>query len=337
MIEKEGKKKLSIIVPVYDVEKYIRPCIESIFLQGLKEEDFEVIIVNDGTKDHSMEVIQDIIDKHSNITIIDQDNQGLSVARNNGIEIAKGDYLLMPDSDDILIADSLNPLLEIALKSKADLVVADFLKRSDSEMKLPISQNKLITEEKSGNRLFIEDFVASECYVWRTLYRKDFINKNNLRFQPDIAFEDIPFTFECYLKAENCIRTHWLLYIHRKRYSSLSSHDSFNLKKAHDFCIAIAKAWQLKQTYRLSNKLTTKFNDAVFDVYMNLLYRTLYIIDNNTDKVEIIRMIRKKVPDLRFTHGLKQRGHSFLYRTSPRLYIELLVTKKRFIWNHHGI
>ena len=91
---------LSIIVPVYNVEKYIRTCIESIFRQGLDEDCFEVIIVNDGTQDKSMDVIADIIHRHSNIIVIEQESQGVSVARNRGIEMARGEFLIMPDSDD---------------------------------------------------------------------------------------------------------------------------------------------------------------------------------------------------------------------------------------------
>lgn len=82
--------QLSIIVTVYNVEKYIRACMESIFKQGLDEKTFEVIIVNDGTQDRSMEVIQDFIEQHKNITVINQENQGLSMARNNGMAIARG-------------------------------------------------------------------------------------------------------------------------------------------------------------------------------------------------------------------------------------------------------
>ncbi len=93
---------LSIIVPIYNVEQYVRACIESIYRQGLDEDRFEVILVNDGTKDKSMEVIQDIIQQHKNITVVHQENQGLSVARNNGMAIAKGEYLLMSDSDELL-------------------------------------------------------------------------------------------------------------------------------------------------------------------------------------------------------------------------------------------
>ena len=127
--EKENTNiQLSIIVPVYNVEMYIRPCIESIFNQGLDEKYFEVIIVNDGTEDRSMEMIQDLIIFHKNIIVINQKNQGISIARNVGIAAANGEYILMPDSDDLLIENSLKPLLDIAIKTKADLVVADYLK-----------------------------------------------------------------------------------------------------------------------------------------------------------------------------------------------------------------
>ena len=94
---------LSFIIPVYNVEKYIRTCIESIYQQDLDENSFEVIIVNDGTKDRSMEMIADLIEQHSNIIVINQENQGLSVARNNGIIKAMGEYIAMIDSDDLIL------------------------------------------------------------------------------------------------------------------------------------------------------------------------------------------------------------------------------------------
>ena len=97
---------LSIIVPVYNVEEYVRPCLESIFKQDLDDSRFEVIIVNDGSTDRSMEMIADIIQAHSNITVINQENLSLSVARNNGIAVAKGEYIIMPDSDDLLTENS---------------------------------------------------------------------------------------------------------------------------------------------------------------------------------------------------------------------------------------
>ena len=172
---------LSIIVPVYNVEQYIRTCIKSIFRQDLDEERFEVIIINDGTTDNSIDVIQDIINQHCNITIINQVNQGLSVARNNGIATAKGEYILMPDSDDMLVENSIKPLLDLALKSKADLIVADFLKMTSEEIdnsKGIILQEMTVTE-KNGWQMLLEDLNPYECYVWRTLYRRQFIISNH--------------------------------------------------------------------------------------------------------------------------------------------------------------
>ena len=155
---------LSIIVPVYNVENYIRPCMESIFRQDLDENTFEVIIVNDGTEDRSMEVIQDIIEQHKNITVLNQENQGLSVARNNGIAKAKGEYVLMPDSDDLLIENSLKPLLEKAIETRVDLVVADFIALKDQEIKemhlhIP-KQPTPVYIEKTGERLIVDNTQA---------------------------------------------------------------------------------------------------------------------------------------------------------------------------------
>ena len=217
--------KLSIIVPVYNVEKYIRPCIESIFKQGLDDNDFEVIIVNDGTPDHSMEMIEDIIQQHNNITVINQENLSLSVARNNGIAAAKGEYILMPDSDDLLIENSLKPLLEKALETKADLVVADFLKMTNEEIDslTTIPQNDFVFQEKTGEKPFLEVLNPNYCYVWRTLYRKEFLTSKNISFVPHLKYEDILFTHECYLKARCCIKTNIVLYIYRRRLGSLTN------------------------------------------------------------------------------------------------------------------
>jgi glycosyltransferase involved in cell wall biosynthesis len=149
---------LSIIVPVYKVEKYIHTCIESIYKQGLDEDSFELIIVNDGTPDNSMEMIQDIIAQHKNITIINQENQGISMARNNGIAIAKGQYILMPDSDDLLIENSVKPLLEKALETKADMVVADFVEMNDEEI-LSFSKKNSCSQRYSLRRLLANRYI----------------------------------------------------------------------------------------------------------------------------------------------------------------------------------
>ena len=153
--------QLSIIIPVYNVEKYIQFCIESIFRQGLDETSYEIIIVNDGTRDDSMKVIEELYSQHHNIIVIEQENQGSWVARNTGMTKASGEYILFADPDDLLIDDSLQPLLAKALETKADIVVADYLEMNDKEIneiyRNPPCQKDFTIQEKTGEQLFLED------------------------------------------------------------------------------------------------------------------------------------------------------------------------------------
>ena len=316
---------LSIIVPVYNVEKYIRPCIESIFKQGLDDADFELIIINDGTKDRSMEVIADIISQHNNITVINQENQGLSVVRNNGIAAAKGDYILMPDSDDLLIENSLKPLLEIAHNSHADLVVADFLSMNDDEIEHTIisqlQQEEFDYKEKTGEELFLQDLDPYHCYVWRTLFRREFLLENNLTFVPGIYIQDVPFTHECYLKAKKCFRTSWLLNIYRKGHESATF--SFNPQKAKDFCTAIAKTWELTHLDGLSPQIQNKLREDVYTSFSVMIWITIHKIKRVSERIDIIDSLKRQAPDLWFRNGTKQKLESYMYRLLPHLYIHL--------------
>lgn len=322
---------LSIIIPVYNVERYIRSCIESIFKQGLDENRFEVIIVNDGTQDQSMDMISDIIKQHNNIFVINQENQGLSVARNNGISAAKGEYILMPDSDDLLIENSLHPLLEKALESQADLIVADFLSMTDEEIKNTntslIQKKKCNYIEKTGEELFLQDLNPYQCYVWRTLFRRVFLISNNLTFVPGIYIQDMPFTHECYLKANKCIRASWLLNIYRKGHESATY--SFNKKKTKDFCIAIAKTWELTQKEGLSINIQNKLREDVYTSFSTVIWIIVHKIEKASDRIAIINFLKQQAPDLWFKNGTKQILRSFLYRYQPHLFIFLqyIITK----------
>lgn len=318
--------KLSIIVPVFNVEDYIRPCLESILRQGLDDDCYEIIIVNDGTQDKSMEVISDIIKTHHNIQIVEQKNQGLSVVRNNGIAMAKGEYILMPDSDDLLIDNSLSTLLEAALSTKADLVVADFVNMTDEEIEYsmthpPQQKTEFEYKEKTGEQLFLEDLDPYQCYVWRTLFRRDFIIENNLAFVPGIYIQDVPFTHECYLKAKKCIRTSWLLNIYRRGHESATF--SFNLKKVKDFCTAIAKTWELTRLDGLSLKVQDKLQEDVYTSFSMMTWITVHKLKKMSERIEVIDFLRQQAPDLWFRNGLVRKLTSVLYRFFPHLFVHL--------------
>lgn len=311
---------LSIIVPVYNVEKYIRSCMESIFRQNLDESIFEVIIVNDGTPDHSMEMIQDIITQHSNISVINQENLSLSVARNNGIAKARGEYIIMPDSDDLLIDNSLSILLGEAIKSKADLIVADFLEMNDEEIDelTTIEQPPLIIMERKNEELYMQDLNPNQCYVWRTLYRRSFLVDNNISFVPGISCQDVPFTNECYLRSKNSLRVNILLNIYRRRLMSATSF--FNKKKCMDLCTAVAATWKLRNIKGLSDEVKLRLCDNVFVSFSLIFYVMIKGVKSCKDRREIFSCLNSQAPDLAFSHGIKQKITTFLYQLSPAFY-----------------
>ena len=316
---------LSIIVPVYNVEKYIRPCIESIFRQGLNDTDYEVIIVNDGTKDQSMEMIANIIQQHNNITVIHQENQGLSVARNNGIAAAKGEYILMPDSDDLLIENSLKPLLKKALETKTDMLVADFLEMSDEEINDfhidKFKQQEIHFKEYIGEQIFLKVLDSRKCYVWRTLYRREFLVTKGLKFYPGVRYQDIPFTHECYLKANNCIQTNIRLNIYR-RWSG-SSTNAYKFENTKHFITAIALTWKLRQIEGLSSDLLYKLEDNVYISFRAMIYHTLHSIEEKKDRYVLINYINFQAPDLNFTHSIQQRLITFMVKRMPHFFINM--------------
>ena len=322
--------KLSIIVPVYNVENYIRPCIESIFRQGLDDNDFEIIIVNDGTRDRSMEMIAEIINQHHNISVINQENQGLSVARNNGIAQAKGEYIFMPDSDDLVIENGLPPLLEIALRTKVDIVVADFLLMNDEQIANfnGITQNDLIIKEKKGEQLMIEDLDPHQCYVWRSLFRKEFITYNHIYFLPDVCYQDVPFTHECYLKANRCIRTNHLLYLYRRGREGATT-SSYNIKKGKDFCKVIAHTWELT---KLDNppRIQRKLKDDIFTSFSRMIFQTR-LLEKRGDRQLVIDCMKQLAPDLSFTNGFRQRLYTLMYRYLPHI-----LTDIRYLYRRAG-
>ena len=316
---------LSIIVPVYNVEKYVRTCIESIYKQGLDEECFEVIIVNDGTPDRSMEMITDIIAAHQNIAVINQENQGLSVARNNGIKVAKGEYILMPDSDDILIENSLKPLLEKALETKVDLVIADFLTMTDEEIddfyKKEFKQPEPQFKKVVGEQIYLELLNPHHCFVWRTLYRREFLVTENLTSYPGIRFQDIPFTHECYVKASNCIRTNILLNIYRKWPGSATN--AYKFENSRHFITAIALTWKLRQIEGLSSDLRYKLEENVYISFRSMIYDTLHGIKDKKDRYVLMNYINFQAPDLNFTHNIQQRLITMMIKKIPHFFINI--------------
>ena len=316
--------KLSVIVTVYNVEGYIKECINSIFKQGLDDDEFELIIVNDGCIDNSMEVIMDIISRHDNVSVLNQENSGTSIAWNNGISHAKGEYVLIVDADDLLIEGKLKPLLDIAIETNVDIAIGDFLELYDDDI-TPSKINLLATkdmpisfQEKSGIELFLNDLHPSECYVWRKLYKNRFLKDHNLTFIPGIRFQDIPFTTECYIIAEKCIKTDLLLYIYRKRY--INYNHSHSAQKKLENTIAIAKTWELISRYQLTGEVKAKLESNIYINFTNFSRRVSHSSKKYSEREYIYMHLRQMAPQFCLKNSLKQRIITFLSCHLPYVY-----------------
>src|SRR6476660_2919137 len=114
--------KVSVIIPVFKVEDYLAACLDSILVQGFKPDEYEVIIINDGSPDNSKQIALDYCAKHSNFIFIDQQNQGVSVARSAGLDRASGDYIAFIDPDDTIYPDSLQKIVNRAIKDNLDVM-----------------------------------------------------------------------------------------------------------------------------------------------------------------------------------------------------------------------
>lgn len=220
--------KFSIIIPVYNVEKYLEKCLDSIKNQTYK--DYEVIIVNDGTKDNSMDIA-----KKYDFKIINQKNQGLSAARNTGVKNATGDYLLFVDSDDYLEKDLLKELNK-SLKNNPDLVRFQIKEvyEDGKEINYP--------EEEFQNKSGVEAFSIISKYhfvenAWAYLYKKTFYEKNKFKFKEGTIHEDFGIVPLIIMKANKVNSINYLGYNYLQRSGSIMSQKNYEKtkKKVEDF------------------------------------------------------------------------------------------------------
>lgn len=294
---------------------------ESLFRQGLDEGCFEVIAVNDGSTDNSIKVIDDMMENHHNITIINQNNQGLSAARNTGIEKASGTYILFVDSDDLLTDNTISDLLQEALKSHSDMLVADYVKLNDQQ----IERNEFQLFDCSfktttGTELFLHHLDPRACYATNKLYSREFLNKNHLRFTPGIYFEDIPFTTACYLNAGTCIKSTCMFYIYRQRSSSICS--TINIQKIFDLNTVLGLLKDIIKTKPdIQNCQRHQVEEIMFATFSLALWYTVNDPQLFKYRKDIVKDLLEKVPDIYFSNTIKQRMFSMAFRTIPYTYL----------------
>lgn len=284
--------KLSIIVPVYNVENYLDQCILSLYNQGLKETDFEVILIDDGSTDSSLDIARKWSNQHDNIKVYHQENQGQAIARNLGIENANGEYLMFVDSDDYLYKNSLSgPLMNIIENDYDCMHFGMAIEEADGSVFHRYIKGGRLNNIYSGEYVVLNfDFYGSICPY---IFKSDIFKANQIRFKGGFAHEDCELCYRLFPKISNMYFYDGVVYHYRYNQNSTDrSKKLSSIRRIYNSDLLIAAELKkiidiedispkLKKHYkRLSNSLVTshylsyKKNPRLFDTkaeYYSLL------------------------------------------------------------------
>lgn len=253
-------EKISIIVPVYQVEKYIGQCIESIINQTFK--NFELILIDDGSKDKSGNICDEYAKRDKRIHVVHTENKGAASARNKGLDLATGEYIAFVDGDDYLAENMLDKLYKVITQENCDVVVCDFLNLHRNQKKdfiLELSDRK-VTGKEVLSHLKNQKNYGVWTIVWNKLYRKEILK--DLRFPEGKYFEDEIFSDQLYLRCNKVQVISDVLYYHRVLETS-----TMNTQKIRNY-LDLIDAFQLRINLYLENRLP---DDEVYKVLIYML------------------------------------------------------------------
>ena len=204
--------KISYIIPMYNAEEFIAKCISSIKEQDMPRDEYEIIVINDGSTDDSLKKAEECLADIMNSQLLTQENQGQASARNKGIAIAKGKYIMFVDADDWLLPDTIGKLLECAEECQTEITMSS-CRVVNHEGKYSIDNDypyfDIITD---GESALMNGLVLGS--VWCRLFLKAFIVANNLTFQTGIKHEDVLFSINCAIKANRIISKDFCTYVY---------------------------------------------------------------------------------------------------------------------------
>lgn len=320
--------KLSIIIPVYNTEKYLSRCLQSIFGQNFNRSEYEVIIINDGSSDQSEHIIYQFAMLHRNLIYLRQSNQGVSAARNAGMDLAKGEYITFVDSDDEIEKNSLQLICEKLEKDNLDILYPKIATYSENgELLGNITFGEKYEEIRSG--------ILQERRTYPpTFYRKTLIK--DIRFNETISFgEDTVFNVKAQSLAERVIFVNYPYYKYTVRQNSLSKQgrsektfrgllkaiievrrfQQLNFQKNPEAKNYFDKVYEIFVTRILELNVIPNWNRAFFDELLTLLEEEemLYILTVLSDKYPYLDRSFGKFKAYKNYHSFKAKMYSVIY------------------------
>ena len=315
---------ISVIVPVYNVDNYLRKCIDSLIVQTLK--DIEIILVNDGSTDESIDICEEYKLKDNRIKVIHKENGGLSDARNKGIDIAKGKYISFVDSDDWINPQMLEKLYILASKYEADIVQGDYIKAYDediivnnmSENIIKYNAEQILDELYSGN-------YTKNIVVWNKIYKRELFN--DIRFPKGKLHEDEFTTYKILHKANLIIDSNIPIYYYRQREGSIMNSD-FNIKR-----LDLLEALKERREYFIQNglgKLSCK-TEAKLCSLIKIFYIKIHS-SNINDKSYLFKRLNREIRE-NYLNFIKNKEIS----TKGKLTLTLATLNNKLFYNMYKL
>lgn len=317
---------LSIIIPIYNVEKYIDNTLNSIYSQlNESPSDVEIIMVNDGSCDLSATIAEKYCNQHPSCTqLIHQTNMGLSCARNTGLKIAKGQYIWFVDSDDCVAPGSIRKVIKYIKEYQADILAFDMIRVYEQSQKtkyIPIFHHKY-NNYQYGKKLNGFQLISNirETPIQRFLFRHDFLRKNKLSFYPGIFHEDNEFFVRCFFHAKTIVPVPYASYRYLIRKSG-SITSTVNPKRIKD----LLQILQIHQAYKEAHCTSYK-EKAFFDYYRFLLVHRLLKNKLFHEYKDTIDYDKKEFKKIIFA-GLSASAYYILWNSTLKCLIDLYKIK----------
>lgn len=289
--------KVSVIIPMYKVEEYLRECLDSVANQTLK--DIEVLCIDDGSPDRSAEIAAEYVSKYSNFKLIRKENGGLSSTRNVGIEAASGEYVYFLDSDDYIDLQMLEKLYDKACAGNLDVIYfntnlvfeSDEIRQRNMNLLEYYARNDSYSGVCTGQAMFVrmlEDwkFLPSACLQ---MFRREFLIQNNLRFYVGIVHEDVLFSFQCAMLAQRANYVPDKFYFRRMRDESIMT-NSKSMRNVEGYLVAYSEALRFIHDVEVEETAADKISEYMY----TSMYKNAYIILRDLDAE------KRNVP---MTHG----------------------------------
>lgn len=292
--------KISFVIPVYNAELYLNKCIKSIYNSELPDKELEIIMIDDGSTDNSVEVAKQICQQYKNTILLEQENQGSSVARNAGIEKATGDYIWFIDSDDYLDSSLLGRIKNDIIENNFPDIFAIQLKLIDGKTtRIECSQQKIKHNViLKGRDAILNGYQPSS--VCAIICKKDFIKKHQLRFYVGISHQDVEFSMRAVALAKNIYFSDYQAYIYIKHSGSVSKPKTVEKQYFYtigDMYVALShqKFIETLEDKELQDYILRWSNNILFNLVLSIKRSKNPLIDKN---------FRKKVLNDMRNHGV---------------------------------